>query len=74
MAPDPEARAPHAAGNGGATPETEELRAEIEQLELRVRQAEQRRRALLNIMGDLHVSNRKLGDQRRAQVAAVAAT
>jgi C4-dicarboxylate-specific signal transduction histidine kinase len=69
MAPDhPEARAPHAAGNGGATPETEELRAEIEQLELRVRQAEQRRRALLNIMGDLHVSNRKLGDQRRAML------
>jgi C4-dicarboxylate-specific signal transduction histidine kinase len=68
MAADPEARAPHAAGNGGATPETEELRAEIEQLELRVRQAEQRRRALLNIMGDLHVSNRKLADQRRAML------
>jgi C4-dicarboxylate-specific signal transduction histidine kinase len=68
MAPDPDAHAPHAAGNGGATPETEELRAEIEQLELRVRQAEQRRRALLNIMGDLHVSNRKLGDQRRAML------
>jgi C4-dicarboxylate-specific signal transduction histidine kinase len=68
MARDPEAHAPHAAGNGGATPETEELRAEIEQLELRVRQAEERRRALLNIMGDLHVSNRKLGDQRRAML------
>jgi C4-dicarboxylate-specific signal transduction histidine kinase len=68
MARDPEAHAPQAAGNGGATPETEELRAEIEQLELRVRQAEERRRALLNIMGDLHVSNRKLGDQRRAML------
>jgi len=68
MAPDPDAHAPHAAGNGGATPETEALRAEIEQLELLVRQAEQRRRALLNIMGDLHVSNRKLGDQRRAML------
>jgi C4-dicarboxylate-specific signal transduction histidine kinase len=68
VAHDPEAHAPHAAGNGGATPETEELRAEIEQLELRVRQAEERRRALLNIMGDLHVSNRKLGDQRRAML------
>ena len=68
MAPDPDAHAPHAAGNGRATPETEALRAEIEQLELLVRQAEQRRRALLNIMGDLHVSNRKLGDQRRAML------
>jgi C4-dicarboxylate-specific signal transduction histidine kinase len=68
VAHDPEAHAPYAAGNGGATPETEELRAEIEQLELRVRQAEERRRALLNIMGDLHVSNRKLGDQRRAML------
>ena len=68
MASEPEARMPNAAGNGGASADTEELRAQVEQLELRVRQAEQRRRALLNIMGDLHVSNRKLGDQRRAML------
>jgi C4-dicarboxylate-specific signal transduction histidine kinase len=35
---------------------------------MRVRQAEQRRRALLHIMGDLHDSNRKLGDQRKAML------
>ena len=68
MGPEPEARAPLAAGNGGASDDIEELRAQIEQLQARVRQAEQRRRALLNIMGDLHVSNRKLGDQRRAML------
>ena len=68
MAAEPEARAPLAAGNGGASDEVEELRAQIDQLQTRVRQAEQRRRALLNIMGDLHVSNRKLGDQRRAML------
>jgi C4-dicarboxylate-specific signal transduction histidine kinase len=51
-----------------ATTETAALQAQIEQLQLRVRQAEERRRALLHIMGDLHVSNRKLGDQRRAML------
>jgi C4-dicarboxylate-specific signal transduction histidine kinase len=59
---------PTAAGDGNPSAKTEDLRAEIEQLQLRVRQAEERRRALLNIMGDLHVSNRKLGDQRRAML------
>jgi C4-dicarboxylate-specific signal transduction histidine kinase len=59
---------PDAAGNGAAGPVTDDLHAEIEQLRARVRRAEERRRALLNIMGDLHVSNRKLGDQRRAML------
>jgi C4-dicarboxylate-specific signal transduction histidine kinase len=59
---------PDAAGNGAAAPATEELQEQIEQLQARVRAAEERRRALLNIMGDLHVSNRKLGDQRRAML------
>jgi hypothetical protein len=59
---------PPAAGNGDPSAKTEDLRAENEELQLRVRQAEERRRALLNIMGDLHVSNRKLGDQRRAML------
>ena len=68
MAAEPEALPPNAAGAGGATAATEELKAEIEELQLRVRQAEERRRALLNIMGDLHVSNRKMGDQRRAML------
>jgi C4-dicarboxylate-specific signal transduction histidine kinase len=59
---------PDAAGNGAEAAETDDLRAEIQQLQARVRRAEERRRALLNIMGDLHVSNRKLGDQRRAML------
>jgi C4-dicarboxylate-specific signal transduction histidine kinase len=63
-----EARMPNAAGNGEPAAKTEDLRAEIEQLQLRVQQAEERRRALFHIMGDLHVSNRKLGDQRRAML------
>jgi C4-dicarboxylate-specific signal transduction histidine kinase len=68
MAAEPEARAPHAAGNGGATPDTDELRTQVAQLQQRVQQAEERRRALINIMGDLHVSNRRLGDQRKAML------
>jgi C4-dicarboxylate-specific signal transduction histidine kinase len=40
----------------------------IERLELRVQIAEQRRRALLHIMGDLNESNRRLGDQRKAML------
>ncbi len=40
----------------------------IERLELRVRLAEERRRALLHIMGDLNESNRRLGDQRKAML------
>jgi C4-dicarboxylate-specific signal transduction histidine kinase len=59
---------PDAAGNGAGAAETAQLKAEIEQLQARVRRAEERRRALLHIMGDLHDSNRKLGDQRRAML------
>ena len=33
-----------------------------------MRQAEERRRALIHIMGDLNESNRKLGDQRKAML------
>jgi C4-dicarboxylate-specific signal transduction histidine kinase len=40
----------------------------IDRLELRVQIAEQRRRALLHIMGDLNESNRRLGDQRKAML------
>jgi C4-dicarboxylate-specific signal transduction histidine kinase len=68
MAVEPEARAPQAAGNGGATPDTEELRQQIAQLQQRVRAAEERRRALIHIMDDLHLSNRRLGDQRKAML------
>jgi C4-dicarboxylate-specific signal transduction histidine kinase len=44
------------------------LREEIARLEQRVVQAEERRRALVHIMGDLNESNRKLGEQRKAML------
>jgi C4-dicarboxylate-specific signal transduction histidine kinase len=44
------------------------LEEEVEQLRLRVRQAEERRRALIHIMGDLNESNRRLGEQRKAMI------
>ncbi len=44
------------------------LRERIADLERRVAKEEERRRALLHIMGDLNESNRKLGDQRRAML------
>ena len=44
------------------------LRERVRQLELRIREAEERRRALLHIMGDLNESNRRLADQRKAML------
>jgi C4-dicarboxylate-specific signal transduction histidine kinase len=44
------------------------LREEVEQLQLSVRLAEERRRALVHIMGDLNESNQKLADQRKAML------
>jgi two-component system C4-dicarboxylate transport sensor histidine kinase DctB len=44
------------------------LREEIARLQQRVAQAEERRRALVHIMGDLNESNRKLGEQRKAML------
>jgi C4-dicarboxylate-specific signal transduction histidine kinase len=44
------------------------LEEQIEELQLRVSQAEERRRALIHIMGDLNESNRRLGDQRKAML------
>ncbi|MDP9491411.1 MAG: ATP-binding protein [Actinomycetota bacterium] len=67
MAIEPDARA--AGANGGqGPPETENLLFEVEQLRARVQQAEERRRALIHIMGDLNDSNRRLGDQRKAML------
>src|SRR5438093_4815800 len=42
------------------------LRAQVETLELRVQRGEERRRAMLHIMGDLNQTNKRLSDQRRA--------
>ena len=52
----------------GKSPARAALREEIARLEQRVAQAEERRRALVHIMGDLNESNRKLGDQRKAML------
>lgn len=54
--------------NGGAELDPAALREQIEQLEAHVRRAEERRRALLHIMGDLNESNQKLADQRKAML------
>jgi C4-dicarboxylate-specific signal transduction histidine kinase len=44
------------------------LRDEIARLEQRVEKGEERRRALVHIMGDLNESNRRLADQRKAML------
>jgi C4-dicarboxylate-specific signal transduction histidine kinase len=49
-------------------PDAAALREEIARLEQRVMKAEERRRALVHIMGDLNESNRKLGEQRKAML------
>jgi C4-dicarboxylate-specific signal transduction histidine kinase len=59
MAAEPDLQAEHYAAS---------LEEQVRQLELRVLQAEERRRALLHIMGDLNESNRKLGEQRKAML------
>jgi len=51
-----------------AQPSAAALRDEIARLEHRVAQAEERRRALVHIMGDLNESNRRLGEQRKAML------
>ena len=56
------------AGNGEPGPDLASLEAEIEQLQARVQLAEERRRALVHIMGDLNESNQKLADQRKAML------
>jgi C4-dicarboxylate-specific signal transduction histidine kinase len=53
---------------GEAEPDPAALREQIEQLQLRVQLAEERRRALVHIMGDLNESNQKLADQRKAML------
>jgi len=48
--------------------ECERLQDEKRQLEIRVRKGEERRRAMIHIMGDLKTVNRKLADQRKAML------
>ena len=67
MAVEPEIQ-PAEANGASAAADPDDLRQEVELLRARVREAEERRRALLHIMGDLHDSNRRLGDQRKAMI------
>jgi C4-dicarboxylate-specific signal transduction histidine kinase len=53
---------------GGAELDPAALREQVEQLQTRVQLAEERRRALVHIMGDLNESNQKLADQRKAML------
>lgn len=70
MAAEPDSLREAPGGNGAADgePELVALQEEIANLEQRVAKEEERRRALLHIMGDLNESNRKLGDQRKAML------
>jgi C4-dicarboxylate-specific signal transduction histidine kinase len=57
------------ASNGSETEaDAAALQEQVEQLRLRVQLAEERRRALVHIMGDLNESNQKLADQRKAML------
>jgi C4-dicarboxylate-specific signal transduction histidine kinase len=44
------------------------LRAQVETLALRLRKRDQQRRAMLHIMSDLNVSNKRLANQRKAML------
>jgi C4-dicarboxylate-specific signal transduction histidine kinase len=68
VAADPDALAPRADGEAVPPLDSETLKEQVELLQLRVRRAEERRRALLHIMSDLNESNRRLGDQRKAML------
>src|SRR6185437_10470430 len=65
MSAEPDGLAP----NGGETEaDAAALQEQVEDLRLRVQLAEERRRALVHIMGDLNESNQKLADQRKAML------
>jgi C4-dicarboxylate-specific signal transduction histidine kinase len=68
MAAEPDALPPDANGDLAAPLDAQTLQQQVTELEGRVRQAEERRRALLHIMGDLNESNRRLGEQRKAML------
>jgi C4-dicarboxylate-specific signal transduction histidine kinase len=51
-----------------AEPDPSSLREEIARLRTSVEKGEERRRALVHIMGDLNESNRRLADQRKAML------
>jgi C4-dicarboxylate-specific signal transduction histidine kinase len=68
MSAQPEPQPPEANGEAATTPDSESLQQQVAELQGRVRRAEERRRALLHIMGDLNESNRRLAEQRKAML------
>jgi C4-dicarboxylate-specific signal transduction histidine kinase len=48
--------------------EQNQLRAQVETLELRLRKRDEQRRAMLHIMADLNESNKRLANQRKAML------
>ncbi len=66
--PDPLPGPPAHNGGGEAELDADALYQKVVDLEQRVARAEERRRALLHLMGDLNESNRKLEDQRKAML------
>src|SRR5438876_2619391 len=68
MTAEPEELDAGATGNGGTELDAAALREQVEQLRAHVERAEERRRALVHIMGDLNESNQKLADQRKAML------
>jgi C4-dicarboxylate-specific signal transduction histidine kinase len=53
---------------GSLEEENRTLREQLETLQRRVRQDEERRRAMSHIMGDLSEANKRLSDQRKAMI------
>ena len=68
MTAQPDALPPDPDGEYAASVDPESLQEQVADLQQRVRRAEERRRALLHIMGDLNESNRKLAEQRKAML------
>ena len=66
--PAPPQFADHAADEEGRPAEHARLRARIAELESRLRQRDEQRRAMLHIMADLRDVNRRLGNQRKAML------
>jgi C4-dicarboxylate-specific signal transduction histidine kinase len=60
--------AAEAGSENGRPEELAQLQERVQQLEARVHQDEERRRALVHIMGDLNESNKRLADQRKAMI------
>ncbi len=66
--PDPLPDPPAQNDGGEAELDSGALHRKVVDLEQRVARAEERRRALLHLMGDLNESNRRLEDQRKAML------